>query len=224
MDIETFRWFMSTVAQTLGALTAIVVAVYTMWIQRLRFLQEDIKRQLQDYSTSTDMIQLTNGSRKSIAILCKEILQSYKCDNTSKYLEQAELDPQVNTKNFEPNVFGNLEFSRGEYQRRINDMKKAQQLWRPIFISLLSVFASLILLGFDRMIIPSAVNSTWGWVCFFIISAMVLVSLFLYFVFLFDVVAPYYDKHSRWKRFWKGLFDKDYPYNDKDYPNNQKKN
>ncbi|MBD3373306.1 MAG: hypothetical protein GF403_11400 [Candidatus Coatesbacteria bacterium] len=199
MDIETFRWFMSTVAQTMGALTAIVVAVYVMWIERLRFLQEDAK-------TKAEYLQNSNA-------LYGILLNSYNCDSSSDFLEMTSLDNEVDKTKFNKIIFTNLNFIREKYQRRLADMKNAQQLYKPITLSLITVFSSLVLLGIDRIVIPNIASSVWGWICFSLVCVFVLISLFLYFCFLFDVVGPYYQKHSRWKRFWKGLFDKDYPYN-----------
>ena len=200
MDIETFRWFMSTVAQTLGALTAIVVAVYVMWISRLRYLQQDI-------SSKAKKLFLENELKAS------EIIIKYKCNDYLELFNKKTLN-QSNTPSSDlENLFLEL---RKEFQRRDNDIKQAQQLWKPITLSLITVFSSLVLLGIDRIIIPNIANSVWGWICFSLVCVFVLISLFLYFRFLFDVVAPYHPKHSRWTRFWKGLFDKDYPYNQKE--------
>jgi len=41
MELASFQWFMSTVAQTLGAVSGIIIAVYVMWIGRMRLVQED---------------------------------------------------------------------------------------------------------------------------------------------------------------------------------------
>jgi len=200
MDIETFRWFMSTVAQTLGALTAIVVAVYVMWISRLRFLQQDISSKAKKLFKEKEL----EASKILIKYNCKDYLELFNKETLdqsnppSSYLENSFLD------------------HRKEFRRRGNDIKQAQQLWKPITLSLITVFSSLVLLGIDRIIIPNIANSVWGWICFSLVCVFVLISLFLYFRFLFDVVAPYYSKHSRWTRFWKGLFDKDYPYNQKE--------
>lgn len=200
MDIETFRWFMSTVAQTMGALTAIVVAVYVMWIGRLRYLQQDI-------SSKAKKLFLKNKLEAS------RIIDNYNCNDYLELFNKKTLDQSNTPPSDLENIFMGL---RKEFRRRGNDIQQAQQLWKPITLSLITVFSSLVLLGIDRIIIPNIASSFWGWICFSLVCVFVLISLFLYFVFLFDVVAPYYGKHSRWKRFWRGLFDKDYPYNQKE--------
>ena len=214
MDIETFRWFMSTVAQTLGALTAIVMAVYTMWIQRLRFLQEDTKEKANKYCSSNDTVA-HNGHAVFISTLCNNILNAYGYNSISSFIEDIS-DKEIDTKDLNRQVLNDILFIRDEYQRRLKDMKDAQQIWRPIFLSMLTIMVSLISLAFDNIIIPCLAHTLWAWIDMSIVTIMIMLTLYLYFSFMFDVVAPYYPKHSRWTRFWKGLFDKDYPYNQKE--------
>jgi|GEM_PF-4168298 len=179
MALETFRWFLSTVAQTLGAVSAIILAAYIMWVQRQRAIQEETSNKALKY--------IMRVSTKQIRIIkyfnCSDYLDFLNTNITEEDIsksKEAELDNVV--------LSDLLDF-RNRFRHASEEIQKSQQLWIPLLLSFVTIIGSLLAMMFDGCIANYA-PVAWDWIISGAVMLFAGTALGWYFVFLYRVISP----------------------------------
>lgn len=146
MDIETFRWFMSTVAQVLGSISALVFAGYLIWAGKIRSRYHSIPHSYKDAYNKL--------SEKKKSILAKEF-GCKDCPSINDY----DGDRAINNSRIMSGSLSDmcsLEFMRmhaESYKVNIKEHKNAWNIKLALIVNGINIFLSLGLLMYDKYIL-----------------------------------------------------------------------
>lgn len=189
MVLDTFRWFMSTVAQTLGAVSAIILAAYIMWMQRMRGIKENTISKAKEWRASTAQYGNWNHAKAIMKYFeCKNLDEFVEETITSKAKEEGLQHSLGNSRLSEHNRVYKLLFDyHDKYQDASKEIQKSQQLWIPLLLSFITIIGSLAAMMFDGCIVYTWY---WGWILTSAVMLFAATALGWYFVFLYRVISP----------------------------------